>query len=167
MYPRPPYTYGSNASQLIKLLLAGHHGVSLNDDEWERLVTWIDANGVYYDRYETDASDRHILTGRVREEMDSVYARRCARCHGEKHDGRHATWWLSLNRRHVRSSRALAAPLARSAGGRQRCTGIIFADPNDSDYQRLLAALIAVRGKLGEQPRADLLSVRVTAAELP
>ena len=50
--PRPPYTYGSKVSPLTKLLEAGHHGVKLTDEEWQRLLTWIDCNGVYYDRYE-------------------------------------------------------------------------------------------------------------------
>jgi mono/diheme cytochrome c family protein len=167
VYARPPYTYGSNASRLTKLLLTGHHGVSLSGEEWERLVTWIDANGVYYDRYETEPGDRHIFTGRVREDMATVYAHRCARCHGAKHDGRHGTWWLSLNRGDVRSSRALAAPLAGAAGGSQRCSEIVFADTNDPDYQRLLTALTAVQEMLSKQPRADLLSVRVTAEGVP
>ena len=37
----------------MKLLTAGHHGVTLTSEQWERLTTWIDTNGVYYDRYET------------------------------------------------------------------------------------------------------------------
>ena len=63
---RPPYTYGSKVSRLCELLAAGHHGVSLAEDERLRLVTWIDANGVYYDRYESIYADRHIFTGSTR-----------------------------------------------------------------------------------------------------
>ena len=165
VYAQPPYTYGSNASPLVKLLLAGHYGVTLTDEQWQRLNTWIDANAVYYDRYETDANNRRIFVGRVRAEMESVYARRCAACHGEKDEGRQGNWWLSLNRRDVSQSRALIAPLARAAGGWQRCGETVFADTGDPDYQRLLAALMTLRDALADQPRADLLSLRGTPAE--
>ena len=47
VYPRPPYTYGSKTSRLTQLLEAGHHGVQLTDDDWQRLFVWTDANGVY------------------------------------------------------------------------------------------------------------------------
>ena len=53
--PRPPYTYGSKASRLMTVLDAGHHDLELTADERLRLVNWIDANGVYYDRYESEA----------------------------------------------------------------------------------------------------------------
>ena len=39
---RPPYTYGSQVSELTKILRSGHHGVQLTDEDWERLTTWID-----------------------------------------------------------------------------------------------------------------------------
>ncbi len=158
--PRRPYTYGSNASRLVKLLLAGHHDVSLTDDQWERLTSWIDANGVYYDRYETYTNNRHVFTGRIDKEMQSVYTKRCAECHGGQDDGRNGTWWRSINRRDVKMSRTLQAPLARSAGGWGRCEEIVFADKEDPDYKRLLAALSELRDQLSERPRADLLSLR-------
>ena len=165
VYPRPPYTYGSAVSALTKLLVSGHHDVSLTDEEWGRLSAWIDTNGVYYDCYETYYPNRHIFTGPVDDEIRAVYARRCAKCHGTKDDGSHDSWWRSLNRYDVRKSRALQAPLARSAGGWQQCDRIVFADTADADYQRLLAALTRLSDTLSERPRADLLSVRGTPAE--
>lgn len=165
VYPRPPYTYGSKVSPLMQLLAARHHEVRLSEDDWERLVTWIDANGVYYDRYETgDYPNRRIFTGRLREALDKVYAGRCQQCHGSG-DGAQDTWWLSLNRHDVSRSRALAAPLARSAGGWQLCEKVVFADTKDADYQTLLDGLTALNKQLAERPRADLASVRGTPAE--
>lgn len=162
---RPPYTYGSKVSELTKILRAGHHDVQLTSDDWERLVTWIDANGVYYDRYESEHFDhRHIFAGPVRQELGKVFQRRCATCHGTD-DGQHDTWWLSVNRRDVRLSRALAAPLSAAAGGWSRCQGTVFADISDPDYQALLAVLTALRTTLDEHPREDLLSLRGTDAE--
>jgi len=162
---RPPYTYGSKVSELTKILRSGHHGVQLTSEDWDRLATWIDANGVYYDRYESEHYDqRRILRGPVRQALSKIFQRRCGRCHGSD-DGQHDTWWLSLNRRDVRLSRALAAPLSAAAGGWGRCPGTVFADTGDPDYQSLLAVLTALRTTLDEHPREDLLSLRGTDAE--
>lgn len=165
VYGQPPYTYGSGASELVKLLRAGHYEVQLNADEWERVTTWIDANAVYYDRYEVNENNRQIFTGSFRKELESVYARRCASCHGENDTGRHSTWWLSINRRDVARSRALAAPLSRSAGGWQRCGSAVFADTSDPDYQRMKMTLVRLGESLAANPRADLLSIAGTPAE--
>lgn len=45
------YEFGSTRSKLAKVLLKGHHKVKLDADEWLRLVTWIDANAPYHDRF--------------------------------------------------------------------------------------------------------------------
>jgi len=165
VYPRFPLTYGSKVSRLTEILAAGHYGVELTNEDWERLAVWIDANAVYYDRYEqVYGPKRQIFTGTVRQTMEEVHKRRCAKCHGGA-DGRHDTWWMSLNRRDVAKSRVLAAPLARSAGGWQRCDEAVFADTDDPDYRMLLASLTALRKALVERPRADLLSIRGTEAE--
>ena len=162
---RPPYTYGSGASRVCQLLDSGHHGVQLTDEDWQRLINWIDANGVYYDRYETSHyPNRRIFGDARRQPMVEVYRRRCADCHGDD-DGRRDNWWLSLNRRDARLSRALQAPLAREAGGWGRCEETVFADTGDPDYQALLTSLRALAGELVEYPREDLLSLRGSEAE--
>jgi Hydrazine synthase alpha subunit middle domain len=43
-----PGQFGARNSQLVKLLDAGHYDVKLSDAEWERLVTWIEANALFY-----------------------------------------------------------------------------------------------------------------------
>jgi hypothetical protein len=167
VYPRPPYTYGSKVSPLMEMLAAGHHDVQLSDEDWQRLGTWIDTNAVYYDRYETlHWPGRQIFTGAVRQSVQDVFARRCQTCHGAG-DGTRDTWWLSLNCHDVGQSRAVAAPLARTAGGWQQCDQIVFADTTDPDYQKLLGALSGLAEQLAARPRADLLSVQGTAAERP
>jgi mono/diheme cytochrome c family protein len=162
--PQPPYTYGSRASPLSVLLAKGHHGVTLNREEQQRLAIWIDANAVYYDRYESAYGDGRSLFGDATgKALRTVHARRCASCHGDG-DGQASTWWLSLNRHDLASSRALSAPLAPAAGGWGRCDGTVFADRTDPDYQALLAALTTVRDRLTAQPREDLLSIQGTDA---
>ena len=46
-----PYTYGSHASRLIKILRDGHYKVQLSRPEMVKLVTWVDSNGQYYGSY--------------------------------------------------------------------------------------------------------------------
>lgn len=40
-----PGEYHADTSELIQILQKGHHGVELTDEDWQRLVTWIDLNG--------------------------------------------------------------------------------------------------------------------------
>lgn len=47
-------SWGSNVSRLVKTLDAGHHGVRLSPQEYERIITWIDINAPYYPTYATN-----------------------------------------------------------------------------------------------------------------
>ncbi len=40
-----PGEYHADTSELIQILKKGHHGVQLDDEAWDRLITWIDLNG--------------------------------------------------------------------------------------------------------------------------
>ncbi|MHB8902150.1 MAG: LamG-like jellyroll fold domain-containing protein [Thermoguttaceae bacterium] len=46
-----PYEHGSHASKVVKLLRAGHYECRLSQEEWIRLVTWIDCGAPYYGSY--------------------------------------------------------------------------------------------------------------------
>ncbi|MHB8900997.1 MAG: hypothetical protein ACYC6Y_19795, partial [Thermoguttaceae bacterium] len=135
----------------------------LTNDDWQRLINWVDANGVYYDRYETNWPDRRIFDDESTDKLYGILSRRCDSCHVGGYMGG-LTWWLSINWHDVTSSRALAAPLARSAGGWGRCDGTVFATTNDPDYQALLGVLTEIRSRLTARPREDLLSIDETAA---
>lgn len=43
-----PKSWGSHASPLVKTLLKGHQDVNLSKEEFDRIVTWIDLNGIFY-----------------------------------------------------------------------------------------------------------------------
>ena len=43
-----PMEFGANTTELVQMLRKGHHGVSLSQDEWQRLYCWIDFNAPYY-----------------------------------------------------------------------------------------------------------------------
>jgi len=40
----PPTEFHADSSELIQMLKKGHHGVQLDAEAWDRLVTWIDLN---------------------------------------------------------------------------------------------------------------------------
>jgi formylglycine-generating enzyme required for sulfatase activity len=39
-----PYEYNVNTSELVQMLRKGHHGVKLDGESWDRIITWIDLN---------------------------------------------------------------------------------------------------------------------------
>lgn len=57
------YAWGSHASPLIKTLQAGHQGIKLDPESFERLVTWIDLNAPYYPVFASAFPDN--LSGRA------------------------------------------------------------------------------------------------------
>jgi formylglycine-generating enzyme required for sulfatase activity len=40
-----PGEYHADTSELVQMLQKGHHGVTLDKEAWDRIVTWIDLNG--------------------------------------------------------------------------------------------------------------------------
>ena len=40
----PPMEFHADTSRLVQMLQKGHHGVQLNAEAWDRLITWIDLN---------------------------------------------------------------------------------------------------------------------------
>jgi hypothetical protein len=51
-----PGHFGARGSPLMDMLLGGHHEVELSPDDTERLVTWMDANALFYGTF--DAADQ-------------------------------------------------------------------------------------------------------------
>ncbi|MBC8871342.1 MAG: SUMF1/EgtB/PvdO family nonheme iron enzyme [Planctomycetes bacterium] len=43
-----PMEFHADATELIQMLRKGHHGVELDTEAWDRLVTWIDLNAPYH-----------------------------------------------------------------------------------------------------------------------
>lgn len=70
-----PYSWGSHASVLTRVIDTVHHGVKLSDEERLTLYAWMDVNGVYYPAYEAYYGDN--LGGRsplTFAEIDSLAA---------------------------------------------------------------------------------------------
>ena len=43
-----PMEFHADTSRLMRMIEKGHHGVTLDDEAWDRLITWIDMNAPYH-----------------------------------------------------------------------------------------------------------------------
>ncbi len=59
-----PLRFGALASPLAKMLEKGHGKVTLAPEDWERLYTWMDANGAFYGTFNV-AEQKKQLAGEV------------------------------------------------------------------------------------------------------
>lgn len=70
-----PMDVHADATELIQILRRGHHNVKLNDEHWDRLVTWIDLNAPYHGvRHEIPtykSAEKAIQRGR---QLSKLYA---------------------------------------------------------------------------------------------
>lgn len=60
-----PDRFGARASKLVALLDRGHYDVRLTSEEWERLVTWIDANALFYGTFNPEDQARQLRGERI------------------------------------------------------------------------------------------------------
>lgn len=94
-----PYTWGSHASKLTRVIDGDHHGVKLSPKEKEILYTWMDLNGVYYPVYES-AFDS-TLAGRsplYNQEIEELKQLTDANIWDLNHHGRKLTAQISFDR---------------------------------------------------------------------
>ncbi|NLF57951.1 MAG: hypothetical protein GX580_09955 [Candidatus Hydrogenedens sp.] len=156
-----PLTWGSPASKLAELVRNGHPDregrpqVDMTDAEKRRIYAWIDLNVPYYHTSETSHPDiegcRRIYSPKVDETLNAVAARRCAECHTggvPRHE------WTRVTEPALNPF--LLAPLARAAGGTERCGAAVFTGTDDPDYQAILATLTPLEEGLRKHPRTDM-----------
>ena len=48
MHLLQPAEYHADTTELIRMLVQGHYGVSLDAEAWDRVITWIDLNAPYH-----------------------------------------------------------------------------------------------------------------------
>lgn len=61
----PPDRFGARASPLVDLLTNGHHDVALTDDDWQRLITWMDTNALFYGTFDPQDQRRQRQGQRI------------------------------------------------------------------------------------------------------
>jgi formylglycine-generating enzyme required for sulfatase activity len=69
-----PMEYHAGTTELVQMLEKGHHGVKLDDEAWDRLITWIDMNCPYHGTWGEQLSSRAQSQGPRRMDLLKLYA---------------------------------------------------------------------------------------------
>ena len=157
-----PKTWGSPASKLAEVIRSGHPDqqgtprFQMDEVSRRRVFAWIDLNVPYYGTSETaypeNVGCRQIIPSGLQEALQQLGVRRCAECHnGGKFPQRE---WVRIIEPELNPF--LLAPLAREAGGTQKCGRAVFQDKNDPDYQAILGLFKPVQEMLARRPRMDM-----------
>lgn len=157
-----PKVWGSPASKLAEVVLSGHPDkdgksrVQMDDVSRRRILAWIDLNVPYYGSSETAYPEkpgcRQIMPKDLQRALADVAQRRCAECHAQGKFPRRE--WVRITEPEFNPF--LVAPLAKSAGGSEKCGRAVFASKQDPDYQAILATFKPVEAMLKARPRMDM-----------
>ncbi len=75
MHMLAPMDVHADSTELVQMLKKGHHNVKLNDEHWDRLITWIDLNTPYHGvRHEIPTYERAERAVRRGRELQKLYA---------------------------------------------------------------------------------------------
>ena len=162
----PPYSTGTGASALWRLLEEGHHKVRLSEAERCAIRLWLDTGTPYTASYAHMPLDGLSAYGASDNERDrkrgyqalldaELLSRRCDSCHDFKRGVRRYLDDDYIDLSHPERSLLLLAPLAKTAGGIGRCQaqaaeagGEVFATTTDPDYLALRGEIRRIAGLL-------------------
>ena len=153
-----PLEFGSHKSKLVDVLRNGvcSSRAELSDQDWLRLVTWIDANAPYHDGFINKRLEHppYDMPGdaELAQAIAAVHARRCGNCHSPEEVSR--IDWIDINV--PPESPFLTAPLAKGAEGAGRCSEPAYKDRNDPDYRAVLRLVEKAVQRTWEFPRRDV-----------
>ncbi|MHB1036392.1 MAG: HzsA-related protein [Pirellulales bacterium] len=178
-----PKTWGSPRSKLADFVLTGHPDengkprVHLTADERQRVLTWIDVNAPYYGTSTTThpglAGGRALEVKELAATLGEVASRRCAECHAAApgaQGGRSGAppvkdWMKRVRFTNPQNNAFLLAPLAKAAGGTEKCGKAVFAGVNDPDYQKIHKTFEPLTQLLKDNPRQDMPGARLPECE--
>ena len=60
-----PDFFGARGSRLTEILNEGHGDLELTDEDLERLVTWMDANALFYGTFDEEDQARQLRGERI------------------------------------------------------------------------------------------------------
>lgn len=153
-----PYQFGSHRSKLLTIIENDAHRkrLTLNSEDHLRLVTWMDSNAIYHDRFlrPRDRVQPYDLWAdmKLAAQINEIHTRRCMECHKPNEITR--LDWIDL--RSPDRSLFLTAPLAKEVGGTGKCKKAVYATKQDPDYLAIQSILELAVKKALAAPRRDL-----------
>jgi len=157
-----PGAWGSPQSRLAEVVLSGHPDENgkprfeMDEPSRRRILAWIDLNVPYYGTSETAYPERpgcrQILPADLEKVLGEVAKRRCAECHQQGTIPRRE--WVRITEPELNPF--LVAPLAKSAGGSQKCGKAVFESKDDADYRAILNTFRPNEAMLRQRPRMDM-----------
>ena len=165
-----PRRWGSPASKLAEIIRTGcpdkegKPRVDVPDEDRRRVYLWLDLNIPYYgtssSNHKARLGSRRMMPLNLDSTLKEVASRRCAGCH--KSGVPRKFYTRVMNPAH---NNFLLAPLARKAGGTQKCGKPVFPSKDDPDYQKILKTFEPIHKLLKQRPRADMKGFKLMCAE--
>ena len=156
-----PLAFGSHRSKLVEVLQRGacSSRAKLSQEEWLRLVTWIDLNGPYHDRFINKRQERPVYDLPADRPLESAIAAvHSDAVPGVPQTGRRDAAQLD------RPAAARSQPVphrasGQAAGGTGKCSRAVYRDTSDAGYQAVYTLVHQAVEKAWRFPRRDLESV--------
>jgi hypothetical protein len=165
-----PRRWGSPASKLAEIIRTGcadkegKPRVDVPDEDRRRVYLWLDLNIPYYgtssSNHKARLGSRRMMPLNLDSTLKEVASRRCAGCH--KSGVPRKFYTRVMNPAH---NSFLLAPLARKAGGTEKCGKGVFPSKEDPDYQNILKTFTPIHELLKQRPRADMKGFKLMRAE--
>jgi len=144
---QPAYSWGSHASRLVQVLrdpkFPGHEKLDLSEEELDRIITWIDLNGVYHATYACAYPESR--TGRC--PLDRGQLDRLGKLTG-----------VAFGR--LMSHGSNPGPMVNFTRPELSPCLAKFDDNNDPAYKEALSIITAGKATLAGHPRADMPGFR-------
>ena len=86
--------------------------------------------------------------------LGDVASRRCASCHEKGAPRKYYTRMLKPE-----NNSFLLAPLAKSAGGTEKCGQAVFKSKDDADYKKIMEVFEPIQEMLYHRPRMDMVAL--------
>jgi len=156
-----PRRWGSPASKLAEIIRSGHPDkdgkpmVEVADADRRKVYLWLDLNVPYYgtssSNHKNRLGSRRMLPDQLEPTLREIASRRCAQCHQQGIPRKFYTRMLK-----PQNNNFLLAPLAKQAGGTQKCGQAVFKSKDDPDYRKLLEVFRPIQQLIEQRPRADM-----------
>ena len=161
-----PRRWGSPASLLAEIIRTGHPDkagkprIDVPHEDRRKVYLWLDLNIPYYgtssSNHKARLGSRRMLPLDLDATLGEVASRRCASCHKKGIPRKFYTRVMN-----PQNNSFLLAPLAKKAGGTEKCGKPVFRSKADADYQKIIKTFAPIHELLEKRPRADMSGFKV------